>query len=118
MTDREHWQEHVDDRFDAIEKRIDELAHQKQDKWPRGTMVGILVTVIGQVILLAFMWGLQTEKLATATDDRYRASEASRDFALRDQRLNSLETDILDNEVTLKELRARIRALESEVGNE
>ncbi len=118
MTDKDQWHDPIDERFDKIETRLDELAHTKQDKLPRGAVAGIITTIILQVIMLAFMWGLQTEKIASVSDDRYRASEASRDFALRDQRLNSLETDILDNEVTLKELRARIRALESSIASD
>lgn len=118
MTDREHWQEHVDERFDHIEDRLNELADKKQDKLPRGSMVGMGITIFLQLILLAFMWGTQTEKLATATDDRYRASEASRDFALRDQKDANMETDILKNEVTIKELQQRLRALEREIVSE
>ena len=118
MTDREHWQEHVDERFDHIEKRLDELAERKQDKLPRGSVVGIGITIFLQLLLLAFVYGTQSERLEGATSDRYRATEASRDFALRDQRDANMETDILRNSVTIKELQQRLRDLEREIGNE
>lgn len=113
--ERQKFYTHVDERFDELDRRLDRLAETKQDKFPKGSVIGLTATIIGQLILLAFIWGQSAERLSDATADRYHGDDAARDFALRDQRMNTLETDIMKNEVTLKELRQRIRALEAHV---
>lgn len=37
-------------------------------------------------------------KLTAATEDRYRAADAARDLALRDERINTLATRVMDLE--------------------
>ena len=116
--DKDSWHNHIDERFDKIETRLDELAEKKQDKLPKGLIGGVITTIVLQIIMLAFMYGTQMERLENVTDDRYRGTEAARDFALRDQRDANMETDILKNEVTIKELQQRLRALERQIGSE
>lgn len=119
---------HFDDRFHELEThmdfanvargkletKLDKLCATKQDKLPKGSLVGIVGAVVFQIILIAFMWGSQAQQLSEVTNDRYRGSEATRDLALVGQRDNNIETNVLNNSVTLKELRVRIRKLETD----
>lgn len=123
----EQLQQHVDEKFDHLEKRLiaadasrEKLAQkldQKQDKFPKGTVIAIASAFVGQLILLAFVWGSQSQQLIEATTDRYTGAEARKDQNIESLRFSIVETDILDNEITLKELRERIRVLEENARN-
>ena len=114
MTEKE-FQAHVDDKFDELNKRIDRLVETKQDKLPRGSTIGLFAAIIGQLILVAFMWGSQSQQIELMSADRYTSSDAGRDIALLNQRDGNLETNILKNEITIKELQQRLRALEAQI---
>lgn len=110
---REQLSEHMDAKFDELDKRISELADRKQDKFPKGALAGLAVTLVMQLLLLAYVAGTFTTQLDVATADRYRGQDATRDLALRDQRDANIETELLEHSIRIEELRQRIRALES-----
>ena len=116
MTDihsRDELYKHVDERFDELDRKVEKIAERKQDKLPKGALAAFALTIFGQLLLIAFMWGSQSQQLETATSDRYRGQDAVRDFALRDARDANIETELLEHGVRIEELRKRIRALET-----
>ena len=98
-----------------IKKELDEIKdaiNQKQDKVKLSTIIGVLVTFIGWTVSGVWWGSTMTTKLdevikqnEAATKDRYYREWALRDFALRDQNIDTLRNRLQRFELELKDIK-------------
>lgn len=104
-----------------IQRTVHLLDSKKQDRIPMTAVLAAIVWVVGATI--SAIWWAATinenvftlqEKIVSATAERYRATEATQDFRLRDQMINWLQSQVEKNEANIDRILEELRLIRDE----